>query len=98
MYFTIVGTNYRYGSDFMKPGMKVNLVKEPENEVDSEAIKVEMAGLGLVGYVANSPYTVQGNSYSAGRMYDKITDTAVGEIVYVLEQGVLCELIEGEIA
>ena len=57
-----------------------------------------MAGLGLVGYVANSPCTVQGESYSAGRMYDKIADTAVGEIMYVLEQGVLCELVEGEIA
>ena len=38
--------------------MKVKLVKEPDNEYDKEAIKVEMPGIGHIGYVANSPYTV----------------------------------------
>lgn len=54
---------------------------------------MEMDGLGLVGYVANSPYTVQGESMSAGRLYDRIGDTAKGIVKYVLPQGVLCELI-----
>ena len=78
----------------MEPGMEVKLVKEPDNEQDKEAIKVEMDGLGLVGYVANSPFTVQGESISAGRMYDKIGDTAVGKIKFVLPKGVLCESIQ----
>ena len=73
--------------------MEVKLVKEPDNEFDKEAIKVEMDGLGLVGYVANSPYTVQGESMSTGRIYDRIGDTAVGIVKYVLPQGVLCELM-----
>lgn len=92
IYFTIAGTNYHHGQEFMKPEIKVKLVKEPDNKFDKEAIKVEMPGLGLVGYVANSPHTVRGESYSAGRLYDKIGDTAVGEVVYVLPQGVLCQL------
>ena len=33
----------------MKPGMKVNPVKEPENEYDNEAIAVTLPGLNLVG-------------------------------------------------
>ena len=70
LYFTITGTKYRHGQDFFKKGMKVRLVKEPDNEFDKEAIKVEMEGLGQVGYVANSTYTVLGESYSAGRLYD----------------------------
>ena len=45
----------------------MKLVKEPDNEYDKEAIRVELDGLGLVGYVANSPGTVQGESMSAGR-------------------------------
>ena len=65
LYFTIAGTNHYYGTEFMEPGMEVNLVKEPDNEFDKEAIKVEMEGLGHVGYVANSPYTVLGESMSA---------------------------------
>ena len=92
VYFTITGTKYRYGQDFMKKGMKVRLEKEPDNEHDREAIKVTMDGFGLVGYVANSPYTVIGESYSAGRLYDKIGDTAAGKVRYVLDKGVLCFL------
>ena len=73
--------------------MEVKLAKEPDNEMDKEAIKVEMDGLGLVGYVANSPFTVQGESMSAGRLYDKIGDTATGIVKYILPRGILCELI-----
>ena len=92
IYFTIAGTRHHFGQDFIEPGMPVRLVKEPDNAVDTEAIRVEMEGLGLVGYVANSPYTVLGESYSAGRLYDKIGDRAAGSVRYVLEKGVLCTL------
>ena len=95
IYFTITGTNHYMGKDFFEPKMKVNLIKEPDNEYDNEAIKVELPGLGKIGYVANSPYTVLGESYSAGRLYDKIDDEAVGEVLYVLENGVLCTVEEG---
>lgn len=93
IYFTITGTKHHYGQEYFKPKMKVKLVKEPDNEFDKEAIRVEMDGLGLVGYVANSPYTVQGESMSAGRLYDRIGDKAKGVVRYVLPQGVLCELM-----
>ena len=92
VFFTITGTKYRFGHEFIKPDMVVRLVKEPNNEVDAEAIRVEMEGLGHIGYVANSPYTVIGQSYSAGRLYDKIGDTAEGTVLYVLPECVLCFL------
>ena len=92
IYFTIAGTNHHFGQEFIEPKMEVKLVKEPDNEVDKEAIKVELPGLGLIGYVANSPYTVLGESFSAGRLYDKIGDTATGTVLYKLPKGVLCVL------
>ena len=95
-YFTIAGTDHHFGKKFMEPKMQVKLTKDPENEYDKEAIKVEMEGLGLVGYVANSTYTVQGESMSAGRLYDKIGDTATGTILYVIPQGVICYVNEEE--
>jgi hypothetical protein len=70
--------------------MKVKLVKDPDNEYDKEAIRVELEGLGQVGHVAKSPRTVIGESFSAGRLYDKIGDTAEGKVKYVLPKGVLC--------
>lgn len=94
VYFTIAGTNHHFGQEFFEPKMEVKLIKEPDNEYDKEAIRVELEGLGLVGYVANSPYTVQGESMSAGRLYDRMGETATGVVKYVLPQGVLCELLE----
>lgn len=97
IYFTITGTNHFFGKDFLEKDMKVRLVKDPDNEYDSEAIRVELEGLGQIGHVANSPYTVCGESYSAGRLYDKIGDTAEGTILYVLKSGVLCSITEGRV-
>ena len=45
--------------------MKITLEKEPDNEYDKEAIQVKMKGMGKIGYVANSPYTIIGDSMSA---------------------------------
>lgn len=94
MYFTIAGCNHYYGTEFMEKGMKVKLVKEPDNEYDKEAIQVKIKGLGKVGYVANSPYTVQGEAMSAGRLYDKIGDKAKGRIVFVIGGTAVCRITD----
>lgn len=92
VYFTITGTKYHYGQEFLKPGMKVKLEKEPDNQYDSEAIRVTLKGLGHIGYVANSAHTVKGESWSAGRIYDRIGKKASGIVKLVLPDGVLCKL------
>lgn len=94
IYFTITGTSHYFGSDFLKPGMKVKLQKDTQNEFDNEAIAIKLDGLGKIGYVANSSYTVLGESFSAGRLYDKINKKATGTVLYVLDNGVLCRLNE----
>lgn len=94
MYFTIAGCNHYYETEFMEKGMKVKLVKEPDNEYDKEAIQVKIKGLGKVGYVANSPYTVQGESMSAGRLYDKIGDKAKGRIVFIIGGTAVCRITD----
>ena len=91
-FFTLTGTKHYYGTDFLKPGMKLELKKELDNEYDKEAIVVNLEGLSQIGYVANSPYTVIGESMSAGRLYDKIGDTAIGEVVFVTDKGILCRV------
>ena len=97
IYFTITGTKYRYGHDFLKPRMTVRLVKEPKNQYDKEAIRVEMKnGLGHVGYVANSIYTVKGDCWSAGRLHDQIGKKAKGTVEIVLPDAVICRLNQKE--
>ena len=92
IWFTLTGTNHYLGSDFLEKGMKVRLEKEPDNRHDREAIKVLLDGVGHIGYVANSPWTVLGESFSAGRLYDRIGDTAKGKIRLITDRGVLCTL------
>ncbi|MCR4876421.1 MAG: HIRAN domain-containing protein [Clostridiales bacterium] len=92
IWFTITGLNHYHGQDFLEKGMKVRLEKEPDNKYDREAIKVLMDGVGHIGYVANSTWTVLGESYSAGRLYDKIGDTARGKVKLITNRGVLCTL------
>lgn len=96
IYFTITGTNHYYGLDFFEPKMTVHLVKEPENKFDKEAIRVELEGLGKVGYVANSTYIVIGESFSAGRLYDRIGEAAEGQVLYKLKNGILCVLTKSD--
>ncbi len=71
--------------------MKLKLVKEPENQYDSEAIRVELPGIGTIGHVANSIHTVLGESMSAGRMYDRIGKKAEAVVKIVTDHGVLCK-------
>ncbi len=92
MLVTITGLNYRYGSEFLKKGMELKLIKEPDNEYDKEAIKVEYKGLGTIGYVANSTRTVIGECLSAGRLYDKIGKKAKAKVVLVLENAAICKV------
>ena len=92
IYITITGTNHFHGMEFMEPKMEVTLRKDPDNEYDHEAIRAELKGLGKIGYVANSPHTVLGESMSAGRLYDKIGDRARATVMYVLPRGILCRV------
>lgn len=78
----------------MKSDMQIIFIcaPEPDNEHDKEAIKVMVEGLGHVGYVANSPHTVLGESMSAGRIYDRIGKKAYGKVKFVTDQGIVCKL------
>lgn len=57
-------------------------------------LQVNIKGLGKVGYVANSPFTVKGESMSAGRLYDRIGNKAKGKIVFVVDGGVVCKITD----
>lgn len=97
LYFNISGMNYRFGNEFLEPGMRVRLEKEKDNEYDTEAIKVSVEGLGQIGYVANSFRTVVGECMSAGRIYDKIGDEAGAAVVFKIPQGAVCVIDENDV-
>lgn len=92
LYVTLTGVEYYYGSDFLEKGTKVTLKKEPDNKYDKEAIQVTVEGLGKIGYIANSPYTVIGECISAGRLYDRMEDTATAKVALITQRGIVCKI------
>ena len=98
IYVTITGMNHRFGSGFVEAHMlgkmKITLEKEPENEYDNEAIMAKLPPLGKIGYVANNSFSVVGDCYSAGRLYDKIGDTATATVEYKVGNGLICSVDE----
>ena len=95
-FITITGLKFHFGSKPFEVGQKEKLVKEPDNEYDSDAIKEELPGHGCAGYVANNSRTALGDCISAGRLYDKIGDSATAKVVYVLDNAVVCKVKIGE--
>ena len=83
---------HNISKDFLEAGMRLMLENELDNEYDKEANQVKLESLECIGYVANSPRTIVGESYNAGRLYDKISDKAFGKVLYVMPTGVLCKL------
>ena len=53
---------------------------------------VMMKGVGQVGYVVYSFYTVKGESRSAGRFYDHIGTKAIGTVQIILPDEVIFKL------
>lgn len=97
VFITITGTNHYLGDEFLKKGTRVTLINDHDNKYDHEAIRAEMEGLGKIGYVANSTYTVLGESFSAGRLYDKIGEKAIAMVKYVMPKGVICSVREKDL-
>ena len=77
--------------------MEVQLKKEPDNPYDKEAIRIQLDGIGKIGYVANSVYTVLGDCISAGRLYDKIGKKARARVVYITPRGVVCQVVKKDL-
>lgn len=82
--FTITGRKF-YSNISLTHGMQLKLVKEKDNEFDSDAIAV-YAEDEKIGYVANSDYTKYEGTSSASELHDKIPDTAQGKYLCYLER------------
>ena len=89
---TVSGANFFKGLDPFGKGVIVNLVKEPDNEHDEDAIAI-FSGDEQVGYVANSPYTLFEGVKSASDI-KSIGDDQKAEVLFLfLERFVILKLI-----
>ena len=78
---TVSGTNFFKGMDPFEKGAILNLVKQPDNEHDSDAIAIFSANE-QVGFVANSQYTLIDGVKSASEI-KFIGDNQKAEVMFV---------------
>ena len=90
---SVTGTRFYRGLSPFPLGVNIDLIKEPENKHDMDAIRVEIGGF-TVGYVANSPYTVPEGVMSATQIKDRFTDRARAKVMFIfLDEFVIARLI-----
>ena len=87
----ITGTQFYFGPEVLEEGMTVDLVRDEENEHDSDAIRVEIEGE-TVGFVANSPHTMVEGVKSASQINEIQFDKAEIKFLYLYEY-VIAKLI-----
>lgn len=95
IFITITGMQHYYGLRPFVIGSVVQLVKEPDNEHDAEAIAVALPLIGKIGYVANSPRTVARGTYSAGRAYDRFARTCLAQVLFATHDSIIARLLPG---
>lgn len=89
----ITATKFYKGIGQLKKGKVVDLIKEPENKKDPDAIRVDLNGE-TVGYVANSSYTLTEGLQSATQIKDKFQDKTRAEVLFLyLDEYVVAQLI-----
>ena len=80
-YINITGVQYYQNFEPFKEGTIVDLIKEPDNPHDLNAIRVEIKGK-TVGYVANNEYTLIKEVKSATDIKD--TASTQAEVQFIL--------------
>lgn len=96
LYFSVTAVNMFNGIKPFKIGSIIKLVKEPENNYDAEAIRIELRYAGPSGYVANSVKTVAKGTYSGGRLYDKILDVDYAKVTFIVGETIIAKTLSEE--
>ena len=96
LYVTVVGFNHYYGKRSFSIGKRMRCIKETDNCYDDDAIKVLMPEIGKVGYIANSPLTKAEGTLSASRIYDRVGESFIAEVMFMTESKVICHVLSPE--
>ena len=79
---SITGYNFYKGIEPFKSGCRLNLIKDPDNEHDPDAIAAILDDE-IVGYVANSEYLVIDEVKSASEIKHLFKSSIEGEVLFI---------------
>ena len=84
IYTAIIQTGFNKSRRILNIGEEVILLKEPENNYDSEAISCVVPSIGKIGYVINNFRTLPVGCFSAGRIYDMFKIGIFAETKFII--------------
>ena len=91
VYFTLTGTKYHYGMDFLEKGMKLYLEKEPDNKYDKEAI-IQTPTFKFINNNIDYAYFDEDFWFLLQDNNDKIGKKATAKVVMLTNAGVICKI------
>lgn len=94
-FVTITGVNHYFGYAPFKIGKRFKCIKEKNNIYDEDAIRVVKKGIGKVGYIANSVYTVVTGTQSASKIRRKMNKKFEIEVCFIAPNAIICKVIGG---
>ena len=92
VYITISHLDDFLGSEYVRPSMRMKLIKDHDNPYDDEAICVYTERGGKCGFVANSVHSVCRGTYSAGHVYESFGEEAYCVIRFAGDNTAIAEM------
>lgn len=94
LFAAMYGMDHYHGVKALHVGDTVYLVKDPDNRLDYQAIKVVIPPIGAVGYIVNDPLAVPHGCWTGTAFYDVFHQLTCAKVRFMMRDMVIMELIE----
>ncbi|MGV2962339.1 HIRAN domain-containing protein [Paenibacillus sp. AGC30] len=94
LFAAMYGMDHYHGVQALHVGDTVYLVKDPDNRLDHQAIKVVIPPIGAVGYIVNDSLVVPHGCWIGTEFYDVFHQLTCAKVRFMMRDMVIMELIE----
>ncbi|WP_145332624.1 HIRAN domain-containing protein [Paenibacillus xylanexedens] len=94
IFAALMGMENYHGAQALHVGDTLYLVKDPDNRLDHQAIKVVIPPIGEVGYIVNHAAMVPHGCWTGEGFYDAFYQQTCAKVRFMMKDMVIIELIE----
>lgn len=94
IFAAMMGMDNYQGAQALHVGDTIYLVKDPDNRLDHQAIKVVIPPIGEVGYIINHAAEVPHGCWTGSGFYDAFYQQTCAKVRFMMKEMVIIELIE----
>ncbi|PZT55772.1 HIRAN domain-containing protein [Paenibacillus silvae] len=94
IFAAVSGMDNYHGAQAFHVGDTLYLVKDPDNRLDHQAIKVVVPPIGEVGYIINHPGKVPHGCWTGAGFYEAFYQQTCAKVRFMMKDMLIIELIE----